>query len=150
MKKNNTNNLTLLFISHIYIYSFTYILLYNLIRFIKTDFFILKDFLIMSILSPLSVMYIGDIPFFIILIPIFYLIIKYYFKFNQSVFKTYLISVVIVNGFMYLIMLFNSKNYIKLVGRIDDQDYIIDKLFFIIPSIAITILVNKWFFRNKL
>ncbi|OXA71050.1 hypothetical protein B0A58_13870 [Flavobacterium branchiophilum NBRC 15030 = ATCC 35035] len=133
MKPSKLYNITLLFISHIYIYSFTFILLYNLIRFIKTDFFILKDFLIMSISSPLFVMYIGDTPFIILLMPIMFFIIKY-FKPENNIFKIYVISVILISIVNYILLYLNKRHYldISVISYEGELEY--NKLHFMIVS----------------
>lgn len=149
MKKNKTNSIFLLFLLHIYIYSLVYVLLYDIVRFYIEDRFEIKELFITSLASPLYVLYFGDIPFFILLIPFFYIVISHYFKSTHNQFKIYIISTALVNSLMYLIMFFNSRNYIKLLGRINNQDYVIDKLFFMIPSLLVAIFLNKMIFKRN-
>lgn len=150
MRKNKTNSIFLLFLLHIYIYSFIYVFLYNIVKSFVVNRFEFKEYFWTCLGSPLYVMFIGDIPFFILLIPFFYIVISHYFKSTHNLFKTYIISTALVNSLMYLIMFFNSRNHIKLLGRINNQDYIIYKLFFMIPSLLVAIFLNKIIFQKKL
>ena len=73
MKANKIFYVVLMYISHIYIYTSIYMILYNLIRYIKADFFILKDFSGMVLLSPLSMMFIDGILIFLnLLSPVYF------------------------------------------------------------------------------
>jgi hypothetical protein len=148
MKPSKLYNITLLFISHIYTYSFTYILLYNLIRFIKTDFFILKDFLIMSISSPLFVMYIGDTPFIILIMPIMFFIIKY-FKPENNIFKIYVISVILISIVNYILLYLNKRHCLDISVISYDGELEYNKLYFMIPSLIVAVFFNKMIFKKR-
>ena len=104
MKANKIFYVVLMYISHIYIYSSVYMILYNLIRYIKADFFILKDFSGMVLLSPLSMMFIDGILIFLnLLSPVIFFIILHYKK-NSNYFM----------GNMYSGELFGDMNILDL------------------------------------
>jgi hypothetical protein len=150
MLLNKIKPILTLFFIHIYMYSLIYVLLYDIAKFIITDRFEIKELLISCIISPLYIMYFGDIPFFILLIPITFFIIMY-FKPNNTIFNIYIISVVLTNVLMYLILFIKSNHSLEVIGRIEDnQEYIYNKLFFMIPSLLITISLNRLIFKNKL
>lgn len=149
MKPNRTYNIILLIISHVYIYSCTYVLLYNVIRYVKTDFFILKDFFLMILLSPFSILFIEGYTLFAFLGPIvLFLVLR--FNPNMNILKLYIISAMLIFIFNYILQYINSDNYLEIVVMSYDGELKYEKLFFIIPSLVVTIILNRIIFRNKL
>ena len=150
MKANKIFYVVLMYISHIYIYSSVYMILYNLIRYIKADFFILKDFSGMVLLSPLSMMFIDGILIFLnLLSPVIFFIILHYKK-NSNYFKTYILSVVLIAILNYIFLVFDDFNYLNIVVMSYNGDIVVNKLWLMIPSLIITILINYYIFRRKL
>jgi hypothetical protein len=125
-------------------------ILYNLIRYIKADFFILKDFSGMVLLSPLSMMFIDGILIFLnLLSPVIFFIILHYKK-NSNYFKTYILSVVLIAILNYIFLVFDDFNYLNIVVMSYNGDIVVNKLWLMIPSLIITILINYYIFRRKL
>lgn len=149
MKPNRNYSIILLILSHTYIYSCIYILLYNAIRYLKTDFFILKEFFIVILLSPFSILFLEGSPLFALLTPItLFLVLRFYP--NANIFKLYIISAILISVFNYILLYINSDNNLEIVVMSYNAELKYEKLFFIVPSLVITILLNRIIFRKKL
>ena len=148
MKANKIFYVVLMYISHIYIYTSIYMILYNLIRYIKADFFILKDFLWMVIGSPIVMLFV-DLPYLYILSPIIFFIVIYY-KPISDYFKTYTLSVAIIFVINYIILFIEDFQYINIRVNYYKGDPEFNKLWLMTPSLIITILINYYIFRRKL
>jgi hypothetical protein len=146
MKPNKTSNTIFLFISHIYIYAFAYLILYNLIKYLKTGFFILEDFLIMTLLSPISLLFMEGLC--VLICPVLFLIINY-FKPNSPIFKTYIISAILTTFLTYILLYIFNEYYLNIVVMSYDGELEFNKLFFMIPSLLVAIFLNKMIFQKR-
>jgi len=145
--KQNKLDIILLFLLHIYLYCIFYILFYNIFIFVKTDFFIFKDFILQLLLSPIGLLFIDYYYLLYLFSPvIFYLILQS--KVNSPVFRIYMVSVVSVFCVNCLVLLFTSQFYTKIIVMSYDGDLFCNKLFFMIPSLLVTIIINKLIFNK--
>jgi hypothetical protein len=145
MKPNKTSNIIFLFISHIYIYAFVYLILYNLIKYLKTGFFILEDFLIMTLLSPISLLFMEGLC--ILFYPVIFLIINY-FKPNNPISKTYMVSAFLTTFLTFTLLYIFNEYYLNIVVMSYDGKLRYNKLFFMIPSLLVAVFLNKMIFRK--
>ncbi len=166
MKQNKIQNIIFLFISHTYIYSFIYLLINEGIVLAKTDYYtvyfdkfefsnsetyftLFKDFILMLLFSPFSLIFIEGL-YFILAPPIIFLLLKMKFP-KIKEFKIYIISVISTTALIYILLLwFKSDNNLKIIVMRYDGELEYNKLYFMIPSLLVSILLNKIIFRNKL
>lgn len=159
MKQNNIKNKALLFISHIYVYSFFYLLINEVIVFVKTDFYtvyfekfdfsnvetyfkLFKDFIFTLLLCPLGLIFVEGL--FVLLIPVIFFILK--FKLNSiNEFKIYLISATSTALITYSFLWFDSYNYLNIVVMRYDGRLEYNKLYFFEILLLSILLCNLFY-----
>ncbi len=164
MKQNKSYSIIKLFIFHIFLYAIIYTLIYDLIIFVKTEFFklyydsldftsfqkffkLIFDGFLKVLLSPFTLFFIEG--FYILLAPLLFIIILY-FKPNYNYFWTYLVSCFTISLLTYIIQLLNYDNFLNIVVMSYDGNLIFNRLYFVIPSLLIAILTNRFIFGKSL
>ena len=137
--------ITLCFLEYFF-YSLFSILMYTIIGRIHTnDFsFEFKDLLIFPA-SPIAILWVEGIPYFLL----FNLILSYIliFKFKKTMRSTFIISTLAAHFMQYLVLLFIDFNKYSHISMSHDT-LTFDKIFVIIPSVLISILI-VWLLKRK-
>lgn len=144
MKPNKIKTFITLWLVHIYIYITLYVLGSNLYN----GKWELKNDLAIILMAPASILIIGGIPFFIIiniLIMIFLLKMKY----SSNWFKGYYMSVIITNIFMFTFIYSHDTLELPFITRLDKNNLEVDIFLMMIPSLVITVIVNRFLFKKK-
>ncbi|TRX34206.1 hypothetical protein FNW52_14330 [Flavobacterium sp. ZT3R18] len=140
MKKNEPciNTTAKLWISHILVYYFVFVSLSNLVM--KGSFFH-KESLKMLFASPLIGLmgFLDHFPGFFIF-PIIFMLVFYYRYFEQKIYKSYLVSLLISYFLLYI--------YLFSIGGLKSDFMDVNVFLFIIPSLAVTLSVN-WFLFGR-
>jgi hypothetical protein len=140
MRKNEPyiNTTGKLWISHILVYYFVFVILSNLA--IKRSFFYKESLDILALSPLLGLMgYLDHFPVFFIF-PIILMLVFYYRFFERKIYKSYIVSL-LVSYFLLYICLFN-------IGGIKSDFVDVNIFLFIVPSLAVAISIN-WFLFGR-
>lgn len=151
MKLNNLIYIKL-FLSDYIIYSIVAVFLYFCLPRIITEgvqvffeSFNPKDFLIVP-LAPFSILFLEGIPYFLIFN--FLILSLFIYKSKKITFKLYVISTVCSHLAHYLILLATDWHIYTFISM-PYENLNINKIFIILPSLFITIILNWLLFHRK-
>lgn len=152
MRKNKTriNTTAKLWISHLLIYYFVYLIMTNLIKgcYLRYWDFFNKETLITFILLPIVGIsgFLDHFPCFFLL-QIILMLVFYYRFFKYKIFKSYIVSLLISHLLLYF-FLWSINGHENNFSTSGVEFKNVNVLFFVIPSLALTLSIN-WFLFGR-